>query len=210
VNRFEVDAPDGVCGAWRVESFTIGENQSKATLMRALYQNNPLEYVAPGNYKRLMRDDVVVMSNTQMEIATNRGFVRYARGRVLINGLGLGMVLQAILRKPEVTHVTVVEISKEVIELVGPSFSHDPRVKIVCADALTYCPAPGERFDAVWHDIWDNITPDNLPDMDLLHRRYGRCTHRQESWGRAQCEKMAKRSRALEQALETYPRCRAR
>lgn len=181
-------APDGACGEWRVDSFEIDAEAATRTQIRAVVTGNHREYIAPGTYKRLMRGNTVVMSNTPMEVDTNRSFVKRAHGRVLINGLGLGMVLQAVLRKPEVSHVTVIEISAEVIALVGPSFKDNPKVRIVQADALEYQPQKGEKFDAVWHDIWDDITADNLAQMHRLHRKYGRRASWQGSWCRAQCE----------------------
>lgn len=177
-----LSVPDGVCGDWRIESFTVSDQESRWTALR------PREYVAPGTYKRLMRGRTVVMSNTPMEIRTNWSIVHRATGSVLINGLGLGMVLAAILEKPEVEAVTVVEIAEEVITLVGPTYQSDPRVEIIHADAMAYRPAKGQRFNAVWHDIWDYICADNLTQMRTLHRRYGRRADWQGSWCRYECE----------------------
>lgn len=186
--HLDVAVPDGVCGDWRVETFTVSEEDAKMTRMRAMFSGSRDAEVPAGTYKRLMHGHDVVMSNTPMEVRTNATFIRKATGDVLINGLGLGMVLTAILKKPEVTSVTVVEIAEEVIELVGPTFRHDPRVTIVHADATTYQPKKGQTFDAVWHDIWTFITADNLDEMKTLHRKYGRRTQWQASWCRAQCE----------------------
>lgn len=187
IEHIHVAVPDGVRGDWRVESFTVSDEEARRTLLRAAVKGCG-EYVPPGNYKRLMRGGIVVMSNTPMEARTHRAFFRRAKGSVLINGLGLGMVLTAILRKPEVDSVTVIEASAEVIDLVAPTFRGDPRVRIVHASAFDYQPAKGERFDAVWHDIWDYICADNLPEMHRLHRRYARHTDWQASWCRDQCE----------------------
>lgn len=182
----EVLVPDGVCGNFRVETFTVSPEESLMSSIRR-------DRVPPGTYKRLMRDRTVVMSNTPMEVRSNRGFVNCAFGSVLINGLGLGMVLGEILKKDNVTKVTVVEKYKEVIQLVGPTFLKDPRVTIIHADALTFKPPAGEKFDVVWHDIWDYITADNLEEMKLLHRKYGRRTQWQGSWEREACEYHKKR-----------------
>ena len=147
------------------------------------------DYCPAGTYKRLRRGSTVVMSNTKMEVDTNRAFVRAATGRVLVNGLGLGMVLTALLKKPDVASITVIENSPDVIALVAPTFASDPRVTIIHADALEWRPAKGEKFDAVWHDIWDDISSDNLQDMKTLHRRYGRRADWQGSWMRHMCER---------------------
>lgn len=178
--KIDVQVPDGVSGDWRVERFTVTEEDSRRTLIRSWRD----EYVPAGSYVRLMRGRCVVMSNTPMEVRTNQAIIRAASGQVLLNGLGIGMVLSAILQKPEVDHVTVVEKHAEVIELVSPSYK-DPRVTIIHSDALTY--KPEGRFNAVWHDIWDYICADNLPEMKTLHRRYGKRTDWQASWCRERC-----------------------
>jgi spermidine synthase len=122
-----------------------------------------------------------------MEVLSNMGFVNAAKGKVLINGLGLGMVLTEILKKSEVTEVTVIEKSKEVIELVG-SYFKDSRLTIINADAFEYKPPKGKRYDCVWYDIWDYICVDNIEEMKKLHRKYGRRTDWQRSWKRDECE----------------------
>lgn len=139
-------------------------------------------------FTRLMRGDTVVMSDTPAEMRDHIGAVRNAKGSCLINGLGIGMVLKAILAKPEVTDVTVVELEQDVIDMVAPHYA-DPRVTIVCANALAYKPPKGKRYGMVWHDIWDTITADNLPQMATLHRRYGRRVDWQGSWCRYECER---------------------
>ena len=55
-------------------------------------------------------------------------------------------------------------------------------------DALQFMPR-GMKFTVVWHDIWNHICSDNLPDMHKLHRKYGRRTDWQGSWARHLCER---------------------
>jgi spermidine synthase len=192
--------PEGVSGAYRIEHFTVTPEDSERTRIRAWRD----EYVESGDYTRLMRGRTVVMSDTPLEVRTNRPILIAATGRVLINGLGIGMVLKRILAKPEVERVTVVELSADVIALVGPSFTADERVTIIHADALEYTPPTGERFDAVWHDIWDNVCSDNLPDMRKLHRRYGRRTAWQGSWRRDDCEYQERQWKRQEATWRAY------
>jgi spermidine synthase len=123
----------------------------------------------------------LVMSDTPAEVDDHWAPIHYAQGAILLNGLGLGVVLGAILCKPEVKTVTVVEIAPEVIELIGPSYT-DARVELICADALTWQPPRNTRYQVVWHDIWIDICADNLSAMHHLHRRYGRRTEWQGSW----------------------------
>lgn len=184
-----VTVPEGVSGAWRIERFTVSEEAAGLANVRMMFKPGGRR-CRPGTYTRLTRDGYLVMSDTPDEKRDHYWFVRQATGRVLINGLGLGMVLGAVLRKPDVEHVTVVEQSPDVIALVAPHYASG-RVTVVCADALTWQPPKGERYGAVWHDIWDDICEDNLPDMKRLHRRYGRRTRWQGSWARELCERYA-------------------
>lgn len=197
-----VEVPDGVSGDFRIESFSMSEQESLSTLMRASVTNDADIYAPAGAYKKLVQHsmidgDVIVMSNTPMEYRSNKAFINQARGRVLINGLGLGMVLTAILKKPRVSEVWVIEQSEDVIKLVGPTFSNDPRVQIIHADALKYTPPTGTSFDCVWHDIWPFICTDNLSEMDMLEARYQEISKWQGSWCRDKCQKMSDEMMAL-------------
>lgn len=179
-----VNIPEGQAGQWRIERFEIAGNSIQA--MRLALSGRGVQ---PGTYTRLKRGPVVVMSDTHAERRDHIGFVIKARGNVLINGLGIGMCLAAVLRKIEVSGVTVVEASEDVIALVAPSYTVDPRVQIVHASAFDYEPPKDIRYGAVWHDIWDDISADNLPEMVRLHRKYGRRADWQGSWSRELCER---------------------
>lgn len=178
--------PDGKKGPWTIDTFTISEEEARFQNLRCLMGGSALMRMNAGTYRRLRhKTRGVVMSNTPMEVMTNSEPFRLATGRVLINGLGLGMLLEAILSKPDVTYVRVIELEQDVIDLVGPHFAKDPRVEIICADAYEYTPEKGERFDYCWHDIWDTIGSDNLPLMAKLGRRYGkRRSNAQGFWAR--------------------------
>jgi len=188
-----VDVPEGVCGNWRVERFEVTPEAAQPEMLRAAFHGG--RGVPAGHYTRLMRGDTVVMSDTPDEVRDHLYPIRLAKGNCLINGLGLGVVVAGILAKPAVKHVTVVEISPEVVFLVGTYYleKYPNRLTIVLANALEYKPARGQRFNVVWHDIWDALCSDNLPEMHKLHRRYGRIADWQGSWGRDWCEEYAKR-----------------
>jgi hypothetical protein len=185
--KIDIDITDGKSGDWSVETFTVSEEEAKFENMRAMFSFSTRE-IEPGTYKRLKRNRTIVMSNTPMEIDDFQRFVSFAHGNILINGLGLGVVLKALLNKREVKSVTVIEKSEDVIKLVAPYFK-DKRVKIVHADAFTYKSPKNQHYDYVWHDIWDNICSDNLLEMKKLHRKYGKRTEHQYSWCRAKCER---------------------
>lgn len=182
--------PCGQRGDWTLEEFSVSESEAALHNISTLQPGRAHGRIRPGRYKRLFhRSRGVVMSNTPMEILTNREAYSQAKGAVLINGLGMGMLLEAVLTKPEVESVRVVEIDADVIALVGPHFAHDPRVHIIHADAFSYRPEKGARFDFVWHDIWDDICAENLEAMKSLVRKYRKpISSKQGVWSRAWLE----------------------
>jgi spermidine synthase len=116
--------------------------------------------------------------------AANRG------GQILITGLGLGLVAEAVLRQPlsRVTQITIVEASPDVIALVGPYLQtkYPGRIKIVHADAFAWTPEHGEHYTVGWHDIWpDPHHPANISEMQLLKDRYHQWCDWQGCWPQA-------------------------
>lgn len=182
-----VNVPPGQIGDWRVNKFVVEANDALAAYYGLFGRPVP-----PGVYTRLLYKHDVIMSDTPAEIADHMEVISKAAGRVLLNGLGLGVVLQAILEKSEVSHVDVVEISSEVVQLVSPHYP-DPRVTIHHADAFTIQWPNNTRWDIVWHDIWPTISSDNLPEMTRLHKKYaGRCGW-QGSWLKESIRQLVKR-----------------
>ncbi len=180
--------PGRKSGPWSVEQFTVNKEEAKRFNLGVLMsRGSGVELIDPGTYIRLRHANRgIVMSNTPFERRTCYEAYHYAVGRVLVNGLGLGMVLEGMLSKPEVSFIRVIEIDEHVIKLVGPHFKGNPRVEIIQADALTYRPPVGEKFDFAWHDIWDTYGNDaDAPQMALLGRRYNkRICARNAFWGR--------------------------
>jgi hypothetical protein len=188
-----IDIPEGESGEWRVQRFVVNEAEADLHNMHCMLGFNLCgrgRLINPGTYTKLMRGGTLVMSDTPAERRDHFDCWRDAKGSVLINGLGLGVIAKALLLKPEVDFVTVVEISEDVVNLVGSHLMEQfpDKLAIIIADALEYKPPKGARYNYVWHDIWDNICADNLPTMRKLHRKWGRRTDAQGSWCRWQCE----------------------
>lgn len=181
--QYQVDLPEVCIGHWKIEKFEVPEHSVEG--LRCALAGRPID---PGKYTRLMRGDFLIMSDTPAEIQDCLPIIHRAKGRVLLNGLGLGMVLNACLMKSEVISVDVVEIDANLIKLMRP-FYRDKRVKFHLGDALTFKFSKGTTWDVIWHDIWDDICSDNLKEMRLLHRRYGKHCIWQGSWCRTECER---------------------
>lgn len=123
----------------------------------------------------------VVMEDSRRELSRHLPIWLCARGRVLITGLGLGCVVRGLLASPDVEHIDVVEIDRDILRVVGPEFANNPRVTLHQADALSIDWPAGTRWDCAWHDIW--CEGDGL---QVLHGklicRYFPMVRRQGAW----------------------------
>jgi hypothetical protein len=193
----KVDIPEGESGDWKVERFSVSEDEARFFNLRASIKGNGHRMIQVGEYTKLTHRGHIVMSDTPAEMRDHWQPVNKAKGKVLINGLGLGMVAEACLRKTDVEHVTVTEISEDVIKLVAPTLKeqYGDRLTIIHADALTWQPPKGKKYDVVWHDIWPDICTDNKKTMAKLHRKYAQRTQWQGSWARYEVERAARLGR---------------
>jgi spermidine synthase len=165
-------------GEWLVRERTLTEYELHVAKLRDVIQmTREAEGVVAGRrYINLVHRHTIVMSDTPMELRTMEEAVSRARGRVLVGGLGLGIVTLAMLAKSEVEHVTVLERSDDVRALVEPRVPLPPdRVTVVTADVFKWKPEAGEQFDTVWMDIWSDIPNyGNIHQMTRLKRRFSR------------------------------------
>lgn len=150
-------------GEYEISNFEILENNGPAMIAGIL----------PGTYVKLTCNGEVIMSDTPMEKRTNREFCRKAHGDVLIGGLGIGMICMAIQDNDEVRTITVIEKSKDVIDLVASQLPLNPKVNIIHADVYDWKPQTGMRFDCIYMDIWSYINRDIWKkEMLPLKRKY--------------------------------------
>ena len=166
--RFDFDDKKEI-GEARLVKFSIGEKESKYTILSAL-RDGGMSYCPQEDYIKLYVDGTLMMSDTRMEKDSNREFVRKAEGDVFIAGLGIGLVIDNIKDKVEkgiVTSITVIEKSQDVIDLVSPYYK-DMNIKYICGDVMEYKPKKDEKYDTIYFDIWPFISTDNLEDMRKL------------------------------------------
>lgn len=166
--------PEGRSGQVRIDHFEVPDQFDPRWIQ------HPEEMVAPGRYVRLMVGGDVVMSDVAMEQRTNREAVLAAQGHVLIAGLGLGMVLLPILRKPAVASVTVVECSPDVIGLVVPHLRaaagpDSVKLTVIGGDIQHWRPGPdaGRIYSTIYFDIWTNVpNGGDYAQMKALHKAF--------------------------------------
>lgn len=165
---FNFDAQKGIASISQIEFKT--ENDPLYNF-RMLRDAGRMFVVRDGKYVRLHVNGELMMSDTGMERISNREFIEKANGRVLIAGLGIGLILKNILDKKSVGEIVIIEKYKDVIDLVAPKFKSN-KITIIHADIFDWKPPKGEKFDTIYFDIWPEITSGNLKEIKFLHNRF--------------------------------------
>lgn len=192
----KVNIPCGESGDWKVEHFEVTAKEEEFGKLRCMLNSQrPFRFVPAGTYTRLTCNGAVIMSDTPDEIRDLITPICEARkrgGHVLIGGLGLGVLVSAILKEmPRVTAVTAIENSPDVIRLVGnPLRERFPHLRIHEADILTWLPPRGARYTVAFFDIWDAICGDNVAEMTTLKRKYGRRADWKGCWCEHECRRL--------------------
>lgn len=106
-------------------------------------------------------NDTIWMSLTRMEIESHMPHIAAAHGHTVIAGLGMGFVLYNVLKKPEVTKVTLLEKDREVVGLMNKVTrwhswpGAKQKLKLVVGDATAY--KTDESVDFLYADIWSKL-----------------------------------------------------
>lgn len=194
-------------GDARLDPYPIDEQAAYLEALKAkLSAHRAGRWVPEGDYVRLLKkqknvyhDELdhgeviwqTVMSDTPDEMNDHILPILGARGRILVNGLGLGCVLNCMRMQKSVTHIDVVEISEDVLKLVSPFFENDDRIEFHLGSCVDIKWPRGTRWNYAWHDIWSSISTDNLTDDNeaehgisyaRLHRMFGTRVDAQDSW----------------------------
>lgn len=209
---YQVDYPPDSLGRFSIEVFRIPRDDPAR--LHYLQQGGPLRDPGHGTFRRLIEHAPdgkrkLWMSDTRAEIIEHAPILSRllaippgASARVLVNGLGLGVVVHAALMSEGVAHVDVVEKDTDVAQLIGRRFPAD-RVTVTIGDALSAQWPDDARWDLAWHDIWENITYLNLAGMHQLTKKYRDRTGWQGCWQRDGCLQML-RQHAAHRALKAH------
>lgn len=198
--RFQVDYPASKLGRFEIEVYQIA--QYEVGRLRNIRDAGMNRDTGHGTFRKLIEhaedaDPVLWMSDTRAEIMEHSPFFNkmfwaehlVKDKRILVNGLGLGVVVHGALTYQGVAHIDVVEANPDVAALIGQYLPED-KVTVHVADAYDIQWPAGTRWHFAWHDIWPSITDENLPGMDRLRRKYRRSAGWQGFWQRSGCLKM--------------------
>ncbi len=165
----------GELGKAKVDFFQVSVENSQMSAIRAMASGRAEDIIPEGTYARLRVGGTIMMTDTPMEQKTNQELLQRAHGRVLIAGLGLGMVLVPLLAKKEVTSILVVEKSADVLALVGPAFAKaidEERLFFLNDDIHELDLGDSLLFDTIYFDIWPELSTDDLSEMEVLERKF--------------------------------------
>ena len=91
-------------------------------------------------------------------------YAQAAKGRVLVAGLGLGLVCHCLTANPGVTAIDVIERSEDVIKLVKPLIPQDERISIQQDDFYNWVEKKN-RYDMIIVDLWTSSGKQQKADM---------------------------------------------
>lgn len=173
-----------ILGLATLSGFEFKTSEDPFYNIRARRDGSSLFTMDDGKYVRLHVDGELMMSDTKMEKISNMEFIRKAKGRVFIAGLGIGLILHNLRSKiesKEVTEIVVMEKYKDVIDLVSPYYTDLP-VTYIHANVLDYKTKKEDVFDTIYFDIWSDICIDNLQEIGVLHNRWKLRKRTPTSW----------------------------
>lgn len=183
---YKVEVPEGKSGIWEIKRFEV-KREDFYKQIGSFYSSGG-RFVPEGIYTSITRNGKCIMSDTPDEFRDHIHFVYKATGEVLIVGLGLGMVINAILQieHKEKVHITVIEKDQDVLKLVQPHYEKKfpNQITFIQANIWDWKPPKNQKWDYAWFDIWDNLCMDNLEEMAKLHRKFARKVTWKGSWGK--------------------------
>lgn len=121
----------------------------------------------------LVRDGIAWMSLTPGEMESQMPHLAACRGKVVICGLGMGVMAYAASALKAVSEVVVIDRDPEVISMIAEasrfeSWPQRAKVTIMEADARE---VKVEGVDFLYADIWPYYRMDCMvPDMQAIHR----------------------------------------
>jgi len=82
------------------------------------------------------------------------GLADNSEGKVLVAGLGLGIIVHYLVQNPKVKQIDVVEINKNVIELIKPLLPKSRKLKIIHDNFYRYLQNTTKEYDTIIVDLW--------------------------------------------------------
>lgn len=183
----QVTIPECQSGTYIIKRKTLSREDVMLCNLRLIRDGQKHRVIPPNTYTMLYgnKGEQLIMSDTPAEAREHHAFYEAAEGNVLISGLGLGFVLQAIINKNCVNNITVVEKSSGIIKMVGQHYidmalSQNKKLEIINDDIFKW--STKSMYDVIWHDIWPDICLDNKKSMKVLKNKFKKLCKWQSCW----------------------------
>lgn len=124
------------------------------------------------------RRGLVVMSDDPSELRWMTDMIEGARGRVLVGGFGLGLVVRFLEDRPEVDSIHVVEREADVLRLCCDPLEWSPKVRVFHSDFEAFLDERPWQYDVAILDLWAGTTEsvweeEVAPRRLAIARRFG-------------------------------------
>jgi len=174
MNRIIVNIPSGTNGLWSIKKAT-GKWED---IIREIHEKDVEtdgRYEPDGTYTFLFHEIFgTIMQDTTHEYLEHQPLWDNASGDILIAGLGIGMVNYKLIENPNVTSVTIVENSQEVIDLVWDHCPKDNRFSLIKENIETWIPSSNFHWNYGWFDSWVTFNPLTQNQyQELMQNKYG-------------------------------------
>ncbi len=135
------------------------------------------------NFPTIYEKNVPWMSVIPSEITSMEQPIAHARGNMLVLGLGLGYYAYRIGQKKEVSKITIVEKSSDVIALFEDNIlcqfekEIQDKITLVCMDAHAYMKQVQDNtYDGIFADLWEGAA-DGHAWYEELHAYEAELSH---------------------------------
>lgn len=153
-----LDIPQETAGEFEVRHIiepagALLQTASYRTMLYGQHDGGTVSYDHPTRWHELLEGGGRWTSDLPIEQWQQRAAVKGFRGKVLVGGLGLGVVARILAEQKNVTRIDVIEKSAEVVKLVGP-YILDPRIHIHVADLFDFLRHADRQWHYAFFDIW--------------------------------------------------------
>lgn len=185
-----LNIPVGKSGEWEIEikSSPPGMKYNTANMRCVMFggqKSKTVSWPHTTYWHYLKNKGGVVMSDIPCEHAQMTSCIKGMKGRVLVGGLGLGLVSTLLAKKRAVKEIYVVEDSTDVIQLVADHIRHPKIAHILCNDLLKELKhMPDDYFDYAFYDIWtsDGESTFHSTVCPLYNLSKGKVKHPPVNW----------------------------
>jgi hypothetical protein len=119
----------------------------------------------------LLENGKVWMTDSPLEVESYKGPVERAKGDCLVSGLGIGLLPTLI--KGKINSIDIVEINKDIIDLVYPQIRSE-KMRIINDDIFHFLDTTNTKYDFIHIDIWGDITAPVI-EIEKARDKASRC-----------------------------------